>query len=97
MHHQHSDRGSTISRILSGSCSPRRSSIIGARPAMGKTSLELGICYAMWRRRRHPVLIFSLEMGHTELTQRILSRARPGRLAEVAHQPPGRGRLDEDR
>ena len=47
--------------------------IIGARPAMGKTSFGLGIATHAATVTKKPVLFFSLEMGHAELTQRILS------------------------
>ena len=58
--------------LLSG-LQPSTLNIIGARPAMGKTALGLGIAVNVARTTKKPVLIFSLEMGHAELTQRILS------------------------
>ncbi len=57
---------------------------------MGKTSLGLGIAAYVAQTARRPVLIFSLEMGHTELTQRILSSE-----AEVDSQKLRTGRLVE--
>ena len=62
--------------------------IIGARPAMGKTAFALGIASHVAIHERRPVLFFSLEMSHLELTQRILasearidsSHARTGQL-----------------
>ena len=64
--------------------------IVGARPSMGKTSFALGIAAHAATERRHPVLFFSLEMSHLELTQRLLcsearvdsSRMRNGRLLQ---------------
>ncbi|MBK5333721.1 MAG: AAA family ATPase, partial [Ilumatobacteraceae bacterium] len=56
----------------------------------GKTSLGLGIAAYVAQTARRPVLIFSLEMGHTELTQRILSSE-----AEVDSQKLRTGRLVE--
>jgi replicative DNA helicase len=64
--------------------------IVGARPSMGKTSFALGVAAHAAIERRHPVLFFSLEMSHLELTQRLLcsearvdsSRMRNGRLLE---------------
>ncbi len=64
--------------------------IVGARPSMGKTSLALGLAAHAAIERRLPVLFFSLEMSHLELTQRLLcsearvdsSRMRNGKLHE---------------
>jgi replicative DNA helicase len=78
-----------LDEILSG-LQPSTLNIIGARPAMGKTSLGLGIAAYVAQTARRPVLIFSLEMGHTELTQRILSSE-----AEVDSQKLRTGRLVE--
>ena len=58
--------------ILSG-LQPSTLNIVGARPAMGKTALGLGIATHIAKTTNKPVLVFSLEMGHNELTQRILS------------------------
>lgn len=64
--------------------------VVGARPSMGKTSLALGIVNHAAVHARVPVLMFSLEMSHLELTQRMLCsearvdaiRMRNGRLLE---------------
>ena len=64
--------------------------VVGARPAMGKTSFALGIVRHAAVHARVPVLLFSLEMSHLELTQRLLCseahvdavRMRNGRLLE---------------
>ncbi len=64
--------------------------IVGARPAMGKTSFALNIV-SNAALHNVPVLYFSLEMGHSEITQRLLcgearvdaSRMRNGRLHET--------------
>lgn len=64
--------------------------IVGARPSMGKTSFALGAAAHAAMERRLPVLFFSLEMSHLELTQRLLcsearvdsSRMRNGRLQQ---------------
>ena len=64
--------------------------IVGARPGMGKTSFALGIAAHAAMERRVPTLVFSLEMSHLEITQRLLcgearvdsSRVRNGRLLE---------------
>jgi replicative DNA helicase len=65
--------------------------IVGARPAMGKTSLGLGMAINVAKELHQPVLVFSLEMGHDELTQRIVAseakvdstKLRTGRLTEA--------------
>jgi replicative DNA helicase len=51
--------------------------VVGARPAMGKTSFALGMVAHAGVKMGQPVLLFSLEMSHLELTQRLLcSEAR---------------------
>ncbi|MST31788.1 replicative DNA helicase [Acidimicrobiaceae bacterium USS-CC1] len=64
--------------------------IVGARPAMGKTAFALGIAAHSAMVAQVPTLIFSLEMSHAEITQRLLvsearvpgSRIRNGQLHE---------------
>jgi replicative DNA helicase len=64
--------------------------IVGARPAMGKSAFALGIAAHAAMEARVPTLVFSLEMGSDELTNRLLvsearvdaGRMRNGRLAE---------------
>ena len=64
--------------------------IVGARPAMGKTAFALGMAAHAAMEARVPTLVFSLEMSHDELTQRLLvsearvdaGRIRNGRLAD---------------
>ncbi len=58
--------------ILAG-LQPASLTIVGARPAMGKTSLALGMLAHVGTVLRRPTLLFSLEMGHLELTQRLLA------------------------
>ena len=65
--------------------------IVGGRPGTGKTSLALGIAAHAALEAHVPVLVFSLEMSHRELTQRLLcsearvdaTRMRNGRLLEA--------------
>lgn len=52
---------------------PGTLNIVGARPAMGKSAFGLGIAVNAARETGKPVLFFSLEMGKSELAQRILS------------------------
>lgn len=62
--------------------------VVGARPAMGKTAFALNAASHAALAQRLPVLFFSLEMSHIELTERILcsearvdsSHLRSGRL-----------------
>jgi len=93
------DRGDTITGVPTGyadldavlsGLQPQNLVIVGARPAMGKTSFALGLASHAALAAKIPVLIFSLEMSHQELTQRLLasearvdsSRLRNGRLLE---------------
>jgi replicative DNA helicase len=93
------ERGDTITGVATGfndldellsGLQPSTLNIIGARPAMGKTALGLGIATNVAKNTHKPVLVFSLEMGHAELTQRILSSE-----AEVESQKLRTGRLQE--
>ena len=93
-----------LDEMLAG-LQPSNLVIIGARPSMGKTSLALGLAAHAAMDAQVPVLFFSLEMSHLEITQRLLcsearvdaTRMRTGRLHEqdwpkVAHAI---GRLGE--
>ena len=93
-----------LDELLSG-LQPSTLNIVGARPAIGKTAFapRHGRRTSP-RRSAKPVLVFSLEMGHNELTQRILSseakvdstQMRNGRLSESDWAQIGRaiGRLE---
>lgn len=92
-----------LDELLSG-LQPSALYIVGARPAMGKTAFGLGMASHVAQHQHKPVLVFSLEMGHTELTQRILAsearvdstKFRTGRLAEADWAKIGKaiGRLE---
>jgi replicative DNA helicase len=92
-----------LDELLSG-LQPSTLNIVGARPSMGKTAFGLGIATHVAKHSNVPVLVFSLEMGHVELTQRILSseaevdsqKIRNGRLSEADWAKIGRaiGRLE---
>ncbi|HUA94906.1 MAG TPA: replicative DNA helicase, partial [Acidimicrobiales bacterium] len=79
-----------VDDILAG-LQPASLTIVGARPAMGKTSFGLGMLTHVGAVLRRPALLFSLEMGHLELTQRVLAsearvdsqRLRTGHLHEA--------------
>lgn len=93
------DRGESITGVPTGfldlderlsGLQPSNLIIVGARPSMGKTALGLGIAAHAAMEARTPVLFFSLEMSHSEVTQRLLcsearvdsSRIRNGKLLE---------------
>jgi replicative DNA helicase len=94
------ERGNTITgtptgfpdldELLNG-LQPSTLNIIGARPSMGKTALALCVAVNVAKNTRLPVLFFSLEMGHLELAQRVLSieakvdskKLRTGRLEQA--------------
>ena len=85
-----------LDEILSG-LQPSTLNIIGARPAMGKTSLGLGIAaYVGPDGAPTGVDLLAGDGPHRTDTAHPVERGR-GRLAEVAHRPIGRGRLDQDR
>ncbi len=107
------DRGDTITGIATGytdldellsGLQPSALYIVGARPAMGKTAFGLGMASHVAQHSTKPVIVFSLEMGHSELTQRILSsearvdstKIRTGKLAESDWAKIGKaiGRLE---
>ena len=79
-----------LDRLLSG-LQPNTLNIVGARPAMGKTSFALNLTANASFQSRRPVLFFSLEMGNIELTQRLLcaeaqidsTKVRDGRLQDA--------------
>ena len=78
-----------LDALLSG-LQPSALVVVGARPSAGKTAFALGIASNVALHAERPVLFFSLEMSHLELTQRIIcsearvdsTRMRNGRLNE---------------
>jgi replicative DNA helicase len=75
------DRGSAITGTPTGyydlddmtsGLQPGALVVVGARPAMGKTSFALGMATHAAMKAHKPVLVFSLEMSKVELSQRIL-------------------------
>ncbi len=79
-----------LDKLLSG-LQPSSLYVVGGRPSMGKTSFALGIAAHAAIRGQRPVLVFSLEMGHMELTQRLLCSE-----ARVDSTKMRDGRLDDD-
>ncbi len=65
--------------------------IVGARPSAGKTSFALGAVSHVAIHEAKPVLLFSLEMNHMEITQRLIAaearidvtKLRSGRLTNA--------------
>jgi replicative DNA helicase len=107
------DRGDTITGVPTGytdldellsGLQPNALYIVGARPAMGKSSFLLGMATHVAQQSSKPVLMFSLEMGHQEMTQSILAgegrvdrtKLRTGKLAESDWAKIGKaiGRLE---
>jgi replicative DNA helicase len=107
------ERGSSITGLATGyhdlddllsGLQPDTLNVVGARPSMGKTAFALGLAAHVAVSSGEPVLFFSLEMGHKELTSRILSaearvdskKLRTGDLSETDWSKIGRaiGRLD---
>jgi replicative DNA helicase len=108
------ERGETITGTPSGytdlddmlsGLQPSALIVVGARPAMGKTSFALGMAAHAAIEARRPVMVFSLEMSQLELSQRLLcsesrvdsKNVRDGKLSEgdwkkISH---GVGRLAE--
>ncbi len=93
------DRGSSITGVPSGykdldelllGFQPSALIVVAARPGMGKTSFALGAAVHAAMEARKPVVFFSMEMGHVELTQRLLAsearvdstKLRRGNLAD---------------
>ena len=75
---------------LLGGLQPASLVVLGARPSVGKTSLALNIATSVADVARKPVMFFSLEMSHQELTQRLFcaearvstQRVRTGNLRD---------------
>ena len=92
-----------LDELLSG-LQPSTLNVVGARPSMGKTAFALGIATNVAVETNKPVLFFSLEMGHKELTQRVLAsearvdstKLRTGRLSQQDWSKIGKaiGRLE---
>lgn len=94
------DRGESITGVHSGyldldeklaGLQPSALYVVGARPAMGKTAFALGMAANSAMIDSRPVLIFTLEMGQLELSQRLLcsealvdsGKVKTGRLEEA--------------
>jgi replicative DNA helicase len=69
---------------------PSTLTIVAARPGGGKTSFALGAALHCALDARKPVLFFSMEMGHLELTKRLLAAE-----AQIDARKLSTGRLSE--
>jgi replicative DNA helicase len=69
---------------------PSTLTIVAARPGQGKTSFALGAALHCALDARKPVLFFSMEMGHLELTKRLLAAE-----AQIDARKLSTGRLSE--
>jgi replicative DNA helicase len=80
----------SLDLVLQG-LQPNSLTIVGARPAMGKTAFGLGIAVHVGAVVQRPALYFSLEMSRQELAERILastaridsSKLRTGDLSDA--------------
>jgi replicative DNA helicase len=80
----------SVDVVLQG-LQPNSLTIVGARPAMGKTAFGLGIAVHVGAVVQRPALYFSLEMSRQELAERILastaridsSKLRTGDLSDA--------------
>lgn len=61
-----------LDEILLG-LQPNALYILAARPAMGKTAAALSIAGNVALTSKKPTMVFSMEMGHLELTNRLLA------------------------
>src|SRR5690606_2734121 len=65
--------GFAVLDALTNGLHPGKMVIVAARPAIGKSTLSLDICRSASIKHGLTSVIFSLEMGRTELTMRLLS------------------------
>lgn len=79
-----------LDRLTAG-LQPQNLVIVAARPAMGKSSLALGVTHFVTARLGVPAILFSLEMSKIEIVNRLLSseakidssRIRTGKLDDA--------------
>jgi len=97
---QRADNGSGVTGLptgyrgldyFTGGLQPGNLIILAARAGMGKSAMALNLAVATAREAHQRVLFFSLEMGSTELMERVLaaeadvsfSRIRSGKLSDA--------------
>jgi replicative DNA helicase len=76
---------------LTNGLHPGQMIVIAARPAVGKSTLALDFARAASIRHDIPTVLFSLEMGRTEITMRLLSAE-----ARVPLQTMRTGQMNDD-
>lgn len=80
-----------LDALLCGGWAPGQLVVIGARPAMGKSTLAADFARGAAIRYKIPTLFESLEMGKAELSDRILSAE-----ARIAHHHLKQGMATDD-
>ena len=83
-----------LDRMTSG-MQPGDLVVVAGRPSMGKTSLALNIGEHVALAAGLPVVVFSMEMGASQLALRLIGsvgRARPAQAAHRAGSPPTTGK-----
>jgi replicative DNA helicase len=76
---------------LTNGLHPGQLVIVGARPAMGKSTLALDMARAASVKHHMPTLFFSLEMGRSEIAMRLMAAE-----ATISMQDMRKGRLHGD-
>jgi replicative DNA helicase len=76
---------------LTNGLHPGQMIVIAARPAVGKSTLALDFARAASIKNEIPTVLFSLEMGRTEITMRLLSAE-----ARVPLQTMRTGQMNDD-
>ena len=87
---------SDLDRMTSG-LQPGDLVIVAGRPSMGKTALALNIGEHVALAAGLPVVIFSMEMGATQLAMRLIGSVGRARPAQASHRAPfqrGLGKAD---
>ncbi len=72
---------------------PSKLTVVAARPAVGKPAFALGAAVHVATRLRRPVVLFSLEMGRSEIAQRMVA-LRSG--VDSRRLRAGKGLSDDD-
>ncbi|KAF0651170.1 MULTISPECIES: replicative DNA helicase [Streptomyces] len=80
-----------LDELMSGGWAPGQLVVVGARPAMGKTTFALGLARAAAIKNNIPTLFESLEMGKDELSNSIVCAE-----AQVALHHVKQGSLGDD-
>ena len=79
---------------MTGGLQPGTLVVVGARPAVGKTSFALGMAAHAAIKAKLPVLTFSLEMSKIEISQRMLCAEARVDATRLRQRQANRTRLD---